>query len=288
MSTMIALDSLVTLAARGDKTAANDLAKALADDVYSLALRMLGRPAAAEDATQESLLSILAELPSFRGESAFRTWAFRVAFRRILRTRRRSAARELTFELLGGDLEAALATTPPDGLEDRPDHAMLVEEVKLGCTQAMLQCLDQEHRAAYVLGEVFELESEDAASLLEIPPATYRKRLQRARERVRGFMRSSCGLASSDAACTCAKHLPYALDRGRVDPENLTYGAQRTRRSLTLLHAVREMESLHDAASAVFRESLRAEAPNTLLARVSELVRSDRYPTVLGDLRLAP
>jgi DNA-directed RNA polymerase specialized sigma24 family protein len=64
----------------------------------------------------------------------------------------------------------------------------------VGCTQAMLLCLDREHRIAYVLGDGLELNSGEAANICEISPAAFRKRLQRARERIQAFMQAHCGL----------------------------------------------------------------------------------------------
>ena len=60
-------------AASGDKSAARDVIDAVLDDVYELALRMLGHPADAEDAAQEIAIIVLTHLGSFRGESAFTT-----------------------------------------------------------------------------------------------------------------------------------------------------------------------------------------------------------------------
>jgi hypothetical protein len=58
---------------------------------------------------------------------------------------------------------------------------VLAEEVRLSCTQSMLQCLERGERVAFVLGDIFELSSADAAWILETSPAAYRKRLERAR-----------------------------------------------------------------------------------------------------------
>jgi DNA-directed RNA polymerase specialized sigma24 family protein len=52
----------------------------------------------------------------------------------------------------------------------------------LSCTQSMLQCLERGERIAFVLSDIFELSSPDAAWILDISPAAYRKRLERARQ----------------------------------------------------------------------------------------------------------
>src|SRR5207245_46709 len=79
---------LVREAAAGNRAAAQAVLEAIEDNVYRLALRMLGHPADAEDAAQEILVVVLTHLGSFRGESAFSTWVFRIAANHLARVRR--------------------------------------------------------------------------------------------------------------------------------------------------------------------------------------------------------
>jgi len=72
----------------------------------------------------------------------------------------------------------------------------------------MLLCLDRSHRLAYVLGEILELASEEAASILEVSAAAFRKRLSRAREEMEAFLQRQCGLAVPANRCRCAKAVP--------------------------------------------------------------------------------
>ena len=163
------------------------------DRIYNLALRMLWHPADAEDATQEILVRLVTHLGSFRGESAFTTWAYRVASNYLLTTRKRRAEREeLTFERFAEQLDEGLAPDVP-GPAAEVENRLLVEEVKLGCSQGMLLCLDRDHRLAYILGDVFGVTSQEAAEIVGISPVAFRKRLSRARARLHGFMEPQCG-----------------------------------------------------------------------------------------------
>src|SRR5262249_36909959 len=140
-------------------------------DVYRLALRFLWHPQDAEDATQEILVRIITGLAAFRGESSFRTWVYRIACNTLLSLRKkgRMEQRTLSFEEFGEDLVQGLSDEP---LADQGvDQALLLEEVKIGCTLAMLLCLDREHRLAYILGEIVELDHNEAAEVLEITTA---------------------------------------------------------------------------------------------------------------------
>jgi RNA polymerase sigma factor (sigma-70 family) len=270
-----AADELVERAKGGDAAALEDLVRALKDDVYNLALRMLWHPADAEDATQEILIKLVTRLGSFRGESSIRTWAFRVAANHLLTARRRRAEHpELTFTAFADDLTAGL-DTPYDS---HVDERLLAEEVKIGCTQGMLLCLDREHRLAYILAEVT---GEQAAEVLDIAPAAYRKRLSRARARLQRFMRRQCGMVDPANSCRCQRRIGRAIALGRLDPEHLLFAG--TPHGSTALRAgVEEMERLHDAA-AVFRSHPVYAAPDRLANGIRTLLGGDRFPRLVDD-----
>jgi len=266
------VEELVAQAKGGDRVALEELVSAVADDVYGLAIRMLWHPHDAEDATQEILVKVITNLGTFRGEAAFRTWVFRIAANHLISTRRRRAEQqELSFEAFGADLAEGLDTRYDDG---GVDESLLAEEVKIGCTQGMLLCLDREHRAAYVLGEVFELPSEQAAYVLGVTPAAYRKRLSRARTRIQSFMRGHCGLVDAENACRCTRRIGRAVELGRLDPRDLLF-AGRPARTGPLRRSVAEMELLTDAA-AVFRSHPDYRTPERVSAALRRLLESGR------------
>jgi RNA polymerase sigma factor (sigma-70 family) len=251
--------ALVRRAADGDRDALEAVLRAVEDDVFRLSVRMLWHPADAEDATQEILVKIATRLDGFRGEAAFTTWAYRIALNHLLSTRRRRAEHAaLSFDEFAADLAQGL-DEPYDagGVDER----LLEDEVKVGCTQAMLLCLDRAHRAAWILGEVFELPGAEAAAVLEISPAAYRKRLSRARQRIQTFMRGHCGLLDAANACRCSRRVGTAIGQRRVDPQNLLFARH-------VEAGVRGMERLHDAA-AVFRSHPELRAPDDLVAMIA-------------------
>ena len=103
------------------------------------------------------------------------------------------------------------------------DDALVLEEAKLICTSMMLQCLDRDHRLAFILGEVLDLSSDEAAAVLEIEPDAFRKRLSRARTRMDEFTRHNCGIANPANACRCGKQAGRAIAMGKVSPDRLTW-----------------------------------------------------------------
>lgn len=203
----------IELAKDGNAQALETLVRGIQDRVYHMACRMLADPDAAQDATQEILIRVVTKLSTYRGDSSFETWTYRVATNYLLTARKIIASdRGLSFQMFSDDLLNGLADEKTAAPED---HVML-NQLRLRCTMAMLLCLDRNHRAAYVLGEVLELDHIEASSILEITSSSFRKRLSRARSSVQDFTAATCGLANSSAPCSCHKRLPAALAVGRV------------------------------------------------------------------------
>ena len=221
--TSMTLEDAARRAIAGDRDALNELVIALQGDLFGLALRMLFNREDAEDATQEIMIRILTRLSQFDSRSKLKTWAYRVAVNYILDVKKSAKERmRLSFEQLAEDITAGLSQP------DAPDAAqsLLVEEVKIGCSFAMLQCLDRKHRLAYILGEIMEIPGPEAAEILEVSPELLRKRLQVARTTMLGFMTSYCGLASDVAACKCNRHVPGLLHAGRIATGTYTFAAK--------------------------------------------------------------
>jgi RNA polymerase sigma factor (sigma-70 family) len=262
------LRRLALAAGEGDSAALDRVVSAVQDDVYRLALRMLWHPDDAADATQEALIRIMTRIASYRGEAAFRTWAYRVASNHILNWRQSRVEQEnLTFRRYGQELDEGLAE--PDTA--RPDAGLLAEEVKLGCTLGMLLCLDRRHRLAYVLSDVFDLPSSDAAFICDVTPAAFRKRASRARTLLRQFVGEHCGLVNKSAACRCDRRIKAALSTGRVQPDDLHFASH-----VTPGAAVGEMERLHDLAS-LMRSHPDYAAPEAVSSAVNDVIKSGRY-----------
>lgn len=83
------LDEVARRAADGDRDARTDLVRQLQHPIYRLALRFLGHLEGARDATREIVIRVVTHLGSFEGRSKFTTWAYTVATRSLLRTRKR-------------------------------------------------------------------------------------------------------------------------------------------------------------------------------------------------------
>lgn len=235
----------VSLALDGDADALERVVRSMQPLVQRLALRFFGCPQHAQDATQEVLIQVVTRLDRFAGQSAFTTWVYRVATNKFLSMSRSRAERAATTFAAFDDELADLPPSPD------ADDALLLEEVKIGCTLAMLLCLERDARMAYILGAIAELDHELAAEILDLSPATYRKRLQRARDAITGLMRARCGLFDPANPCRCGRRVERAISRGRVDPDELVFAtaADQARRFPRVLDEIRSLDEVARAAA---------------------------------------
>jgi len=261
------------VAVTGDPAALEQIVRAVQDAIYGIAVRMLWHPEDAADATQEILVKVVTRLGQFRGESAFSTWVYRIAVNHLLNARKsRLESQSYTFARFGAELDAGLEESIA-GEEIAPEEQVLIEEIKIGCTLGMLTCLDREHRLAYILGEILEMESPEAASVLEIGESAYRKRLSRARAEIVEFTRRKCGLVNEANRCHCRKRVKGALESGRIAPGKRLFAPAITaaEQAETLRH-VRQLEEMRRMAS-IYRSHPRFQAPADFARAIRELTR---------------
>jgi len=261
----------ITAAQSGDAAALERVIREIQGNVYGLALRMLWHPQDAEDATQEILLRVVTHLSTFRGESRFSTWVYRLAANHLLTWRQSRLERQnLSFERFGKELGEGLSN-PAEG----PDAELLFQEVRVGCTLGMLLCLDRPHRIAYILGEIFELDGPEAAEVLDVRPAAFRKRLERARTQIVEFTRAHCGMVRPENRCRCGGKVKQAISTGRVNPNQLLFAgkAQDAREFPSVLGSIRGLEEKQRAV-ALYRAQPKRAVPDFTSA-VRDLLASE-------------
>ena len=239
------LQAIVDKAAAGDKNALETLIADVKDIVFNLSLRMLGTFADAEDATQDILLKMITHLSSFRGDSSFTTWVFRIAVNHLKNYKKHMFAHNaLSFEFYGNDIENGKIEDVPD-LTQNVEKDILAEELKMSCTNVMLQCLDKESRCIFILGTMFKIDSRMAGDILEMTPEAYRQRLSRVRKKMADFLGSYCGEYGS-GRCKCRERVNYAIQNHRIDPLQLDYVTAAEIPVQTMLDVKKAMEEIDD------------------------------------------
>jgi RNA polymerase sigma-70 factor (ECF subfamily) len=176
------------LAARagvGARSAFATLVERYQDRVYRLALRMSRNSSDAEEIAQEAFFLAHRGIASFRGESRFSTWLYRITVNQVLmrnRTARRRPAQSLDELAWSGDV-APVGGEPPESADDLIHRKMLAHRVR----EALAQ-LDDSHRAALVLRDLEEMSAEEAAEVLGVSPDAVRQRAHRARLKLRQIL----------------------------------------------------------------------------------------------------
>lgn len=239
------LQMLVEKATAGDKKALETLIAGVQDIVFNLSLRMLGTFVDAEDATQDILLKMITHLSSFKGESSFTTWVFSIAVNHLKNYKKHMFARYApSFEYYGDDIEHGKIEDVPD-LTQNVEKDILAEELKMSCTNVMLQCLDTESRCIFILGTMFKVDSRIAGDLLDMTPEAYRQRLSRIRKKMADFLGQYCG-EYGGGRCKCKDRVNYAIQNHRINPLKLDYVAAAEIPVQTMMDVKNAMEDIDD------------------------------------------
>ena len=268
---------LARLAQSGSKDALESLIMRHQHWIYNIALRMLVQPQDAEDASQEILVKVITHLSTFRGESQFRTWLYRVAANHLLNVKRAGSRTERwTFDEYRRELHDIADADLPDANAVSAESQLLVDEARIGCTSAMLLCLDAEQRLIYVLGAIFGVSDRVGAELLEVSRDSFRQKLARARRDLRAFMNDECGLVKTSNPCRCAKKTQGFMKAGYIDSRTLLFARDRTARVRELAESRSDAIDEFDAAYAeIHRDHPFQQSPDFLASLRALIEQSD-------------
>jgi RNA polymerase sigma-70 factor (ECF subfamily) len=191
---------LVEALRRDDLDAAEQLVERYADRVYRLAMRITGAKEDAEEVAQDALWTAARKIHTFRGESAFGSWIYRItanAAYQKLRTRRQTANEIALDDVLPSLDGAGRPFEAVDDWSNRVDERALQGELRRVLTDA-IDALPPDYRTALVLHDVEGLSNPDIAESLGISLPAVKSRVHRSRLFVRKHL--SEYLESSRAA----------------------------------------------------------------------------------------
>jgi RNA polymerase sigma-70 factor (ECF subfamily) len=174
---------LVERAQRGDKQAFGLLVEKYQRKLARLISRLVRDPGEVEDVTQEAFVKAYRALPSFRGDSAFYTWLYRIGINTaknylVAMGRRAPTSTEVEAEeaegFESGELLREIST---------PESLLLTKEIA-GTVNQAIEALPEELRSAIELRELEGMSYEEIAKLMDCPVGTVRSRIFRAREAI--------------------------------------------------------------------------------------------------------
>ncbi|HWT23117.1 MAG TPA: sigma-70 family RNA polymerase sigma factor [Solirubrobacteraceae bacterium] len=265
------LDALARQAAAGDSEALSRLVEEVQHPVYRLALRFLGHPEDAKDASQEILVRLITHLGQFEGRSQFMTWTYTLAVRQLMRTRRRLVESSVrSAETFAAFLDRGLADR--DFTAEEAEYRALCADVRISCTYGMLLCLSRPLRASYILGDAMGMSDVVAAEICGISAAAQRQRLARARRTIRTIIADRCGLVDAANPCRCGRQIRSSIDAGILDRANLVFARHPRQDSgpieIGTIERAAEQLDLALAMSEVYRSDPSFAAPREVWERV--------------------
>lgn len=181
-------EKLIERAVRGDAQAFNELMAGHEKRMFAVAMRMFGSREDAEDCLQDAMIRIYRSIATFRFQSSFATWVYRVTMNTCLDELRRRRNRPNTS--LDGLLDTGWA--PTDSHDTPEQHALRTEARR--SISAFIQELPEDMRAAVVLRDIQGLSYEDIAAALDTNVGTVKSRISRGREKLREKIRSKSEL----------------------------------------------------------------------------------------------
>jgi RNA polymerase sigma-70 factor (ECF subfamily) len=189
-------EALAARAAAGDGSAFEAIVGRYQARVYRLACRLTS-DTEAPDVLQETFLQIYRHLPSFRGESRFGTWVYRIATNAALMHRRARARRPAEsldgflpkFDANGRHLATPAELQVASSADELLDRQFLAEKAR-----DVIARLPDLYRDAFVLRDLEEMSTADVAEALGVDPATVRQRVHRARLMLRGYLSDLVGV----------------------------------------------------------------------------------------------
>ena len=183
-------NQLIARSVDGDTNAFGELVQRYEDRLVHSLEHALGCREQALDAAQQAFVSAWQKLSSFRQDSAFYSWIYRIAMNAAISSRRR---KRVSTTSLDKHVEASGNSPADDSPAAEPDANLLSEERVRLVREALLQ-LAEEFRQPLVMKEIDEFSYEEIAEILEIPIGTVRSRIFRARremtERLERLFRS--------------------------------------------------------------------------------------------------
>jgi RNA polymerase sigma factor (sigma-70 family) len=275
--------ALVRRVQDGDRAALEALVTRHQHWIYNIVLRMVYLPEDAEDATQEVLIKLLTKLSTFESRSAFRTWLYRIVVNHVLNMKRtRAEAAEWTFATFARSLDETPDLDLPDPNVVPADVQLLVDEARIGCSTAMLLCLDREQRLVYILGGIFGVSDAVGAELLETSRDNFRQKLSRARRDLHSFMNEKCGLVNTANPCRCAKKTQGFIQAGYLDPKKLLFANERLARVRDVSPRVHEeLDALDVAYADIHRDHPFHRSPD-FVGALRALIEQPRFRAILG------
>lgn len=179
-----------------DERAFNELVRTYERRVFALVFRMLGNRAEAEDLAQEVFIQVFKSIGSFRGDSKFTTWIYRIAINhcknRVKYLRVRHSKQQDELEAVAERMPLGEGRGSNTGHIARPDEALAGKQIERIVQEAIAE-IEPGFRECLILRDVEELSYEEIEAITGLPTGTVKSRIFRARAQLRGLVEAKLG-----------------------------------------------------------------------------------------------
>lgn len=187
--------------------------------VYRLALGLSGNVNDAEEITQEAFVRAFSSYHTFRRESSFFTWIYRITLNvahDYMKKRTRLPIQVLT-EDMGYTIEEIIDPNP----SNNPETQLLASEARFRCLHCFTECLPSSQRVLFCLVITLGLPYKIAAEVLGCSLGSVKTSLHRAKKRVAGYLEGRCQLIKKSNPCNCHQWVRFALRQGWIAKQPL-------------------------------------------------------------------
>jgi len=187
------------------------------EKVYNLALGLTGNGEQAEEITQEAFFRALKSFNTFRHDSSFFTWIYRITLNvssSYMKKKKSYPMQNLekAVEKMGLQIEDIIDKNP----ESNPETSYLAKEVRYRCLHSLTECLSGEQRKIFCMAITLGLPQRTVAEILECSPGKVKTTLFRAKQKWFGYMNGRCNLMKKENPCNCEQWVRYFVENGLI------------------------------------------------------------------------
>ena len=215
--------------------------------VYNLALGLTSDSDKAEEITQEAFFCALKSFDTFRHDSSFFTWIYRITLNissSYMKKKRNYPMQNIELEIgkMGMQIEDIIDKNP----ESSPEVLYLAKEVRYKCLHSLTECLSGEQRKIFCLAITLGLPQKMVAEILECSLNKVKTTLFRAKQKWFGYMDDRCNLIKKGNPCSCEQWVRYAVENGWISREMTTVKRQEVNtRTLQEAKTLKNLQELY-------------------------------------------
>lgn len=191
------------------------LYKAHYEKLYRAAFRLTGNQEDAQDVIQDTFLNAFKAFKSFRNESTFGTWIYKIMLNcsyKFIKKRDHLPIKDIAKR--EGMSEQAFWESIQS--RDLVEDEAMVEDMRETCLQLFLNCLPKQQKIAFTLQVLLAFPVKEVAQIMNISESAVKVNVFRARQHLKDNMEEKCSFIKPDNPCNCSNWVKYAIKKGTI------------------------------------------------------------------------